>query len=360
MPDYHGNGSRNERSSMKIIHGGDIYRNHVKLDFSVNVNPLGVPEAVKEALHEAVEDCGKYPDIAQVQLKKAVGNMLKVPEESLLFGNGASELLLACVRGIRPERTVIPVPSFYGYEYAAGAVGGNIFYYQTKKEDRFCPGKDFLSALTKETSLLFLANPGNPAGNLLNREYLRGLLSHCREKGIYVILDECFIEFCGGDNSMQREAEEFENLILVRAFTKIFAIPGVRLGYLICGSRQLLEKIKRQLPEWNISGFAQAAGSVCAMQKSYLDKTADYVAKERSFLADGLKKNGITVISGEANFLLVYSEADLYEKLLKKGILIRDCKNFRGLKKGFYRIAVRNRKENEMLLKAAGEINWEK
>ncbi|MCM1136447.1 MAG: aminotransferase class I/II-fold pyridoxal phosphate-dependent enzyme [Clostridium sp.] len=343
---------------MKEIHGGDVYRNHVKMDFSVNINPLGPPESVKKALHKAVADCNRYPDIMQEQLKKAVGAMLNVPEEALLFGNGASELLMACAQGIKPKRTVIPVPSFYGYEYAAEAAGGEIIYYKTRSEEGFCPGEDFFETLTKGTELVFLANPGNPSGKIISREYLKRLLSYCRERGIFVILDECFIEFCTGNNSMLEEVRQFENLLLVRAFTKIFAIPGVRLGYLICSNGPLLEKIGRQLPEWNLSCFAQAAGQVCAVEKAYLNKTADYVAGERKFLTDGLKRRGIAVVSGEANFLLVYSSEELYEKLLSKGILIRDCGNFRGLSKGFYRIAVKSRKENEALLGALGGISW--
>ena len=221
---------------MKGIHGGDIYRNDVKLDFSLNVNPLGIPEAVKTALYEEVANCDKYPDITADRLKKAVSEMLAVPKEYVLFGNGASELFIAIIHGITPKKTVIPVPSFYGYEYAAKAEGGQIVYYETKKENDFCLQSDFLSVLTEEVTLLFLANPNNPTGNLMSRKELIKVLDHCRDKGIYVVLDECFIEFCERGCSMLQEIERFSNLILVRAFTKIFAIPGVRLGYLVCSN----------------------------------------------------------------------------------------------------------------------------
>lgn len=343
---------------MKEIHGGDIYRNHVKTDFSVNVNPLGIPKVVEAALYGAVEKCSTYPDISAEKLKKAVSGMLTVPKEQILFGNGASELFMAVVHGIKPKKTVIPVPSFYGYEYAAEAADGEIVYYETKEETCFCLREDFLSVLTEETDILFLANPNNPTGNLMGREELCSLISHCRDKGIYVVLDECFIEFCGKKYSMLQEIERFSNLILVRAFTKIFAIPGVRLGYLVCSNRLLLEKIGRQLPEWNLSGFAQAAGYECAMQMEFAEKTAAYTEQERRFLEDGFMRAGCRVFPGNANFLLIYSEQRLYDKLLEKGILIRDCENFRGLSKGFYRIAVKSRKENEDLLKAIGEIQW--
>lgn len=341
------------------MHGGDIYRNRVNMDFSINVNPLGMPEEVKEALHKAVEDCGSYPDIRQEKLKRAVSRMLQMPEEYLLFGNGASELFMAIVQGIRPERTVIPVPSFYGYEYAAKAAEGEIIFYEMQEDMGFLPGEDLFSLLTGETKLLFLANPNNPTGSLMDRKFMEKLLVHCQKKGIYVVLDECFVEFCPKAHSMLEKAGQFDNLLLVRAFTKSFGIPGVRLGYLVCSNRALLSKIRRQLPEWNLSAFAQAAGTVCARQQDFLERTRLYVERERHFLEEGLKHLSITVVSGEANFLLVHSEKDLYGELLKRGILIRDCGNFRGMAKGFYRIAVKTGKENEELLKVMGEIYWE-
>lgn len=362
MPVYHGCyiGTLHRKGlvKMKGIHGGDIYRNQVEMDFSVNGNPLGIPEAVKAALYEAVESCSNYPDISAEKLKKAVSGMLAVQEENLLFGNGASELFMATIHGLKPKKTVIPVPSFYGYEYSATTGDGEIVYYKTKEENDFCLQEDFLSVLTEDVDVLFLANPNNPTGNLMSRKELLNVLTCCKEKGIYVVLDECFIEFCDKECSVIREIKRFPNLILVRAFTKIFAIPGVRLGYLVCSDLLLLETISRQLPEWNISVFAQTAGYECAMQTAFVEKTAAYIEKERQFFETELKKAGYKVFPGKANFLLIYCEYPLYDKLLDKGILIRDCENFRGLSKGFYRIAVKSRKENETLLRTIGELKW--
>ena len=342
---------------MKQIHGGDVYRNKIKTDFSVNINPFGIPGAVEDALYTAVDSCTKYPDITVEKLKKAVKDMLDVPEEYLLFGNGASELFMAIVHGIKPKKTVIPVPSFYGYEHAAHAVDGELIFYKTKAENGFCLGEDLFDILTEDIDMLFLANPNNPTGNLISMECLKNILVHCRVKGIYVVLDECFIEFCGKECSILKEIDQFDNLIVVRAFTKIFSIPGVRLGYLVCSNQLFLERIKRQLPEWNISTFAQAAGCVCATQTAFISKTVDFIKKERQFLEEGLKQLGFQVFSSEANFILFHSEKPLYDRLLEHGILIRDCKNFRGLSKGFFRIAVKERNENENLLKRMGEIN---
>lgn len=340
------------------IHGGDIYRNQVDMDFSVNVNPLGIPKAVEYALHEAVGCCSAYPDIGAEKLKQAISGMLAVPEEYLLFGNGASELFMAIIHGLKPGNTIIPIPSFYGYQYGAKAGGGKILYYETKENELFSITEDFFEVLTEDMDLLFLANPNNPTGRMMDKELLRKLLRRCRDKGIYVVLDECFIEFCGKEFSMIPEAGEFENLVIVRAFTKIFSIPGVRLGYLVCSNHDLLGRIQRQLPEWNLSCFAQAAGCVCAGQETFIRRSEDFIKKERKFLEEGLQQAGIRVFPSQTNFILIYSEAPLYELLLKRGILIRDCKNFKGLGEGFYRIAVKGRKENQTLLKEIGEKVW--
>ncbi len=339
------------------IHGGDIYRNKVTIDFSVNVNPLGVPDAVQKALHEAVAACSRYPDPEAEELRGAVAAMLHVPKEALVFGNGASELFVAILHHIRPKKILLPVPSFYGYQYAAQAAGAEIMFHEMPEERGFCAGEDLLEALTADVGLLFLANPNNPSGRLLDPKFLSRVLLHCEEKGIYVVLDECFIEFCEGARSMLAAAGQLEHLIIVRAFTKIFAIPGVRLGYLVCENSAVRRGIQEQLPEWNLSCFAQAAGIACAAQTGFLAQTRDYVRAERAFLEQGLMELGYRLFPSEANFILFYREGPLYAALQGQGLLIRDCSNFQGLAPGFYRIAVKSRRENEILLRAIGA--WE-
>ena len=334
------------------IHGGDIYRNRVKLDFSINVNPLGVPDAVKTALYRAVERCDVYPDRKAEKLKNAVSEFLAVPKEYLLFGNGASELFMAAVHGIKPKKTVIPVPSFYGYEYVAKAAESEILFYEMKEENSFCVTEALTSVLTEDVDLLFLANPNNPDGSLRDREFMKALLRHCREKGIYMVLDESFIAFSGNGFSMLSEIDEFDNLLLIGSFTKIFSIPGVRLGYLVCKNQRLLAEIAGQLPEWNLSGFAQEAGCICAEQTKFIRQTKQYIVRERQFLEESFREKRFVVFPSKANYILLYSQEPLYVRLIEKGILIRDCSNFRGLHQGFYRIAVRNREENEILLGA--------
>lgn len=340
------------------MHGGDIYRNHVTLDFSVNINPLGIPDSVKKAMLEAVEQCTCYPDIRCAGLIKAIGSMTGALEDQILCGSGASELFLAIIHGLKPKKIVIPVPSFYGYEKAALACHADIVWYEMKKENGFCLDNTFLEHIPEDTDLLFLANPNNPVGNLLKPNFLEQLIRTCMKKKITVVLDECFIEFTetGTQDSFLLRAEEFPNLIVVRAFTKIFAIPGVRLGYLVCGNKKWHQDIARQLPEWNLSVFAQMAGAAAAREMNYLERTIRHVKTDRKYLSEELKKMGISVFPSTANYMMFYTEHLLFDQLLKKGILIRDCSNFRGLSNGYYRIAVKNRRENTELIQAIGQI----
>lgn len=339
-------------------HGGDIYRNKVKMDFSVNVNPLGIPDSVKRALIEAAGECGKYPDIKAEELTKSVAGMAGVSEDSLLFGNGASELFMAIVHAVKPERIVIPVPSFYGYEWSAGSTGAEVVYYEMKEEHQFSLEEGIKEFLTEGTDLLFLANPNNPVGNMIEASLLEEIAEYCKEKGILIVMDECFLEFTGEEEkrSFKNKLTEYPGVIVVRAFTKIFAIPGVRLGYLLCGNQELKNKIKRQLPEWNLSVFAQAAGRAACEEGEYRKETVSFVKEEREYLAGELRQAGIKVYPSRADYLLLKTGWPLYERLLDKEILIRDCSNFRGLGKDFYRIAVKTHSENELLIKTIKEM----
>ena len=255
------------------IHGGDIYSRQIQLDFSVNGNPLGMPAEARLSLLAAIDHVGEYPDAAAGELTETVSHMLSVqngreiPKEYLLFGNGASELFLAIVHALKPKNIVIPVPSFYGYEYAAKAADSHIKYAYLSEETAFCPGKELLQALTADIDLLFLANPNNPTGQLLGREYLLELLEHCRQQGIIVVLDECFIEFCETDTEQPRsllgKIDQYENLLLVRAFTKSFAMPGVMRGFGRKSADSCRNGICRCSPREQASSVRSRRSNIC-------------------------------------------------------------------------------------------------
>lgn len=339
-------------------HGGDIYRNQIRLDFSVNTNPLGMPDPVKEALHQAVEEAENYPDIRAQALSAAVAEQLQVRKEQLVFGNGASELFHAVLHAIKPSKMLITVPSFLGYEEAAKAIDCEVIFYEMKKEEKFCLTDRILDVLDENISLVFLANPNNPVGNLVEPELIFQIAEKCRQCDITLVLDECFMELTGKEQtySFLKRLDEFPNVVVIRAFTKLYAIPGVRLGYLVC-EQNLAEKIRLQLPEWNLSVFAQRAGVAAIKEQEYIVRAVVCIQTQRQFLLEELQAAGCSVFDSDADYLLFYSEMPLYELFLQRGILIRDCSNFRGLQRGYYRIAVKSEEQNRMFAEVLREIH---
>lgn len=348
---------------MKSIHGGDIYNNKVNMDFSVNINPLGIPHSVKEAMSDALSYADRYPDMACSGLKKAISEYFtqqgcSIQSEDVIPGNGASELFMAIAHAIKPEKAVLPAPGFFGYEHVLRAVGCDIGYFLLDEQSDFSPAARLdalMDMLTDDTDIFFIANPNNPTGYLADSTFMKQIIGHCKEKHIYVVADECFMGFCEKNYSVLSLLCDYDNLIVVRAFTKLFAIPGVRLGYMLSKNEAVRQKVQRNLPEWNVSVLAQMAGEACIRESEYIKETASYVSGQRRLLSDGLKKLGFKVYKSDADFILFYSKLPLYDILLNKGILIRDCSNYVGLSEGYFRVAVKTFDENVRLLKVIGE-----
>ena len=341
---------------METIHGGDVYRNKVNTDFSVSINPCGVPLKVKSALNDALDLLERYPDIRHEKLTKAVSKMLDVKEEQLVFGNGSSELFMVIANAYKPKNVLIVEPSFYGYEYAFNPNAENIIYYYMKEEDDFRLTNDFLNALTDDLDFVVLANPNNPTGALIDDSLLEEILKTANGKNIRVILDECFIEFTDGNHSLVSKIDEYPNLCIIRSFTKIIAIPGVRLGYLICSDTSFNETVKKHLPEWNISAFGQAAGVACTECQDYVEASKKILREERDFLYSEFKRIGIKAYDSSCNFILIKDKRKLDEELLKHEILLRNCANFKGLDEGYYRLSVRTHEENLKLIEMLENI----
>lgn len=212
-----------------------------------------------------------------------------------------------------------------------------------------------MDMLTDDTDIFFIANPNNPTGYLADSTFMKQIIGHCKEKHIYVVADECFMGFCEKNYSVLSLLCDYDNLIVVRAFTKLFAIPGVRLGYMLSKNEAVRQNVQRNLPEWNVSVLAQMAGEACIRESEYIKETVSYVSRQRRLLSDGLKKLGFKVYKSDADFILFYSKLPLYDILLNKGILIRDCSNYVGLSEGYFRVAVKTYDENVRLLKVIGE-----
>ena len=342
-----------------ITHGGDIYRNKVSVDFSVNINPLGIPDGVRQALLHAAGQCMHYPDAASAELVNAISRTAGIRPECVVCGNGASELFMAAVSAVMPKRVLIPVPSFYGYERASRAAGSEVTYYQMREADGFRLTEAFMKSPEQDYDLLFLADPNNPVGNMIDDELLERICDVCRDRHIMLLLDESFIEFTGRKSFAEsHDISDYPEMAVIRSFTKIYAIPGVRLGCMLCGSPDMSERIRGRLPEWNISVFAQEAGLAALKERDYIIRSVSIAAAEREFLMKELSARGLRVFPGTADFLMLQGPPELYARLLERGILIRDCSNFRGLSGGFFRIAVRTHEEDLKLLEVL-DAGWD-
>lgn len=354
------------------MHGGNIYGNEIEYDFSVNLNPLGPPNAVREALAAALNHVEEYPDPEYRELRRGLANYRQLAEEQLVLGNGASELIPGIIRALAPKTCMVTAPCYSGYETAlkVAAPSCRIHRIFLREEDDFTLPENICQEIAHvKPDLLILTNPNNPNGKRISANRLREIAGACRTAGTVLLMDECFLALSGGDEDslIHRIGEEgLPPTMVLRAFTKTFAIPGVRLGYAVC-SGSLAARIQRELPEWNLSVFAQYAGlaaleaaapeTVTPGTSGYIAASVEMIAQEREYLTAELKKLGLRVFPSDANYILFQSrDRELHRKLLDKAILIRDCRDYHGLTAGFYRAAVRTRRENTALLRCLRNI----
>ncbi len=345
-----------------MVHGGDIYGNAVKYDFSANINPLGMPLAAALAAREAVSQCGHYPDIRGEALREAIAEAEGVPGEWIMLGNGASELIYGIANGLRPGKALGTAPAFGEYERAVRGAGGEMWFWTLRKERDFILGEEILSQDFNGIELLFLCNPNNPTGSMMERDLLLALAELCERKKIWFCLDECFLPFAEREAEMTMKPflKEFPHLVILRAFTKVYGMPGLRLGYGLSSNPELRHRVQNCLPPWNVSLPAQRAGVAALDEPDYLERTRRLLEEERKYLTDALLESGLAdkVYPSQVNFLFFHSTEEeggkVFKRLLSCGILIRDCGDYCGLGEGYYRIAVRTHEENLALVRALG------
>lgn len=345
------------------MHGGDIYRNSIELDFSININPLGIPDGAWKAVLDSEDEISKYPDINCELLRQTIGKYHGVSLDRIVCGNGASEIIQGICLMAKAQKAILNAPSFSGYERSLRNTGTRIYYNNLNPHEDFKLTRTYVDKIEAvHPDLIFITNPNNPDGNLVDRDVRRRILEICRESGAIVVADECFIEMTDSheEESFLTDARENDNLIVIRAFTKSYGMPGIRLGYAICQNEHMAETISKYLPEWNVSSIAQAVGARVIGAREYLQKSREYIKSERAYLSNELKKLGMDVYPSDANFILFEDVnghgRNLYELLLQKGILIRDCSDYMGLKGGHYRVAVKLHNDNIKLIEALSGV----
>lgn len=337
---------------MNHEHGGNIYKYNNIIDFSANINPLGMPYSVREAVINSADTWEKYPDPDCVQLRKMLSNAEEFPFENIVIGNGADDLIYRIVHCFNPRKAVIHEPTFGEYEKALEEIGCDIYRHFMKEENSFKLTADILEMLKPDVDILFLCSPNNPTGRLISPELLKKISERCMEHNIILVCDECFMGFVQNCEIYSLKQCINKNSIILKAFTKLYAIPGLRLGYVLCGSENIAEKLQRSGQFWSVSIPAQAAGIAVVKEEKYVCKTIGFVKSEREFLIRELQKYDVKVFPSDANYLLFKSYKQLDKRLVNNGILVRNCANYIGLCDGFYRIAVRTHDENKLLISA--------
>lgn len=340
-------------------HGGEVYSKAVEIDFSANINPLGTPEAVKEAVRDSLPLLSQYPDPYCRALVGAIAEFEGVPPERVLCGNGAAELIFSLCAALGPKRALLPVPSFSEYRTALEAAGCETEFYFMEQSEDFALTERFLPVLEGfGGDMLLLCNPNNPTGQVIDPVLLEEIRDICARKGIFLFIDECFLDLTqGGEGlSLARRLRDGERTLLLKAFTKSYGMAGLRLGYCLCADPALLTRMGRATQAWNVSIPAQMAGIAALGQREFLDRARAIIHAQRPLLAAGLEALGLTVIPSRTNFLLFFSPRALGEPLLERGLQIRDCANYPGLEPGWYRTAVRLPEQNQRLLDAIKEI----
>lgn len=343
---------------MKYLHGGDIYTYEGMLDFSANINPFGPSQRVMDAVSSSAGKIGSYPDSRCRQLRKALSVNEGIPQEMFVFGNGAADLIFSIVFAMHPKKAVLTAPSFSEYAQALSAARCQVLYHYLEETEDFRLGIDYLEKLTTDVDIAFLCSPNNPTGQTIEQGLLTEIVNKCKKNEIRLILDECFFEFLENPEEVLSGKDILKKpwVFLLRAFTKMYAMPGLRLGYGMCSDSGFLEKLEASKQPWSVSVPAQEAGLVGLKEQERVDQTRCFISEERKMMEKELGRIGVRYFPSSANYMLLKSEYDLFERLKSKNILIRDCCNYEGLGKGFYRIAIKSSWENKHLLRELKEI----
>jgi len=360
-------------SSNKIVHGGDIYQSSRKtgiapeeiIDFSGNINPFGITQGLKDHICRSLDAIGHYPDMEYRELKKAIAEFTGCSPDQVIVGNGGTELISLIFKALSPKKALIPSPTYSEYERDLYLLGKEANPYRIKEELDFrIDGKGLAEELANGYDTLILCNPNNPTGKLIARDELFQVLDFAREKKITILADETYMEFTddADASTMINDLSNYKNIIILRGFSKFFAVPGIRLGYCITDTSivSLMERFKEP---WTVNSIADIAGIYLARDAEYIRKSREWVHRERTFLYERLRSfKSLKVYSTDANFFLVkildpgLSAALLKDRLENMGLLIRDLSGYYYLDKSFFRVAVHTHENNIRLIEALGKI----
>ncbi|MDQ0148480.1 pyridoxal phosphate-dependent aminotransferase [Eubacterium multiforme] len=357
---------------MSVTHGANLFDLANKLgidrgeilDFSSNINPFGASKKAKEAVINNIDMVSIYPDPEYKNLKSSISKYCNCKSENILLGGGATELISSFIETVNPKRALLVAPAYSEYEKELKKIGCKISKYFAKKENDFKINvKDLKKRIEEESfNLVIICNPNNPTGFAFTKEEIREIV---KETKAFVMVDETYIEFTyTKDYSATTLVDEYENLFVIRGTSKFFSTPGIRLGYGLISSKAVKDKILANLDLWNINIFATLMGEEMFKDTEYINSTITHMTNERKYLNEELGSiDWIKNYDSKGNFILCEIKKEgltadyIYDKLVSKKIIIRNCKSFEGLDNKFFRVCVLKHNENELLINELKKIN---
>lgn len=363
---------------MTNFHGSDLERieeaygikKETLINFSANVNPLGLSNSLLENLPKRIDLIASYPDRNYSSLRTTIGIYTNTNIDNIIVGNGSTELISLCIKALSPKKALIIGPTYSEYEREVKLNGGIVSYYALDEKNNFQVDIDTLKdKLTDNIGMLIICNPNNPTSTAIKKAELNNILKDCKKKNIFVLIDETYVEFVTDiqDVSAVELTKKYENLIVLRGVSKFFSAPGLRLGYAICSNKAHLEKIEYYKNPWTINALAAYAGELMLTDTNYIEKTVEFISSERKRIIDVLSNwNFVSFIEPTANFILVkilnqnMDGSTLFNKLLEQRLMIRDVSNFNFLDKQFFRFCFLKEKENDLLLNTIKNILQER
>lgn len=343
-----------------MSHGGDIHRilrtrdSDVELiDFSASINPLGPSPNAVRAIKASLELSTHYPDPTAYDMTRAIARRHAIEPSRIVCGNGSTELIFLILRALKPKTVLIAEPAFSEYSHAATLAGARIKRIAAARKDGFLPDPDkFISAM-KGVALAFLCNPANPTGTRLGRDAVLDIISAAKKAKCVLVVDEAFMDFCPQGSVI---GHQNPYLIVLRSLTKFYALAGLRVGFGVF-PKPSLDKIMKHKEPWSINTPAQHAAAASLDDTAYAARTLKYIAAEKAYLEAEFRRLSITFYPSAVNYyLLEIDEARrVLAELAARGLIVRDCSDFKGLDHRHIRVAVRTRRENSLLLSALGQ-----
>ncbi|EGL35120.1 threonine-phosphate decarboxylase [Megasphaera lornae] len=363
---------RSDSSEVRVLkqfaHGGNIYTcsqdGKKWLDFSANINPLGVAPGVRQVLEHRLDDIAVYPEPCGERVKQALAAHYEIPGAAILVGNGSTELLYTYFHTYPCRKTVLPVPSFSEYERAVRAVGGTPVYVYSRRRRSFAFPLAEVCKACERAECVIIGNPANPTGTLIEREQLMYVIQQAQKWHTDVLIDESFLDFLptAEQYTVLDLPQRFEHVIVFRSLTHFYALPGLRLGFAVVSKRRAAA-MQQHMYCWNVNILAQHAGIAALQETAYAEETRRVVAQEKQWLRRQLQAlPGLETVKPTVNFILLHTSgtgktaAELAAGLRERGILIRDGSNFAGLDPFTCRVAVKLRSENERLVQALESV----